>query len=70
MDRQRHTVVGAGIIGLATARAIAVRHPGDTVVVARCYRLSATSVRAQALDADGSLVDDFRIGRTGPGAGS
>jgi hypothetical protein len=23
-------------------------------------------VRAQAVDADGSLVDDFRIGRVGP----
>jgi len=64
---RRHWRFGVGEIGRAASRRAYVRdarryvpalRPGDVVP-------APSGVRAQAVDADGTLVDDFRLGRDG-----
>ncbi|NEA23318.1 L-2-hydroxyglutarate oxidase [Actinomadura bangladeshensis] len=65
---RRHWRTGAKeLYGSAVKRAFVAEARGFVPVLAAADVVAAPAgVRAQAVDPDGSLVDDFRIGRVGP----
>ena len=65
---RRHWRTGAReLYGSAVKRAFVAEARGFVPELAAADMVAAPAgVRAQAVDADGSLVDDFRIGRAGP----